>query len=372
VSSGGPGRRGERGNATEPGPRGLGTDPLRVVAGNDENLSGGVRSDPERVQELRRDLAGQLLEEGLVLFDLDVQVPPPTGQGAKGVLGGGERSLERARPQAGAPIDELHLRQALEFLPELGWCSYDQRLQGDHRRGAGLHRGVLGHLELPKHLDHPVGALRRCLRSSGEHGACSVLRIQDVALALQPTLPPIVPGHLDHRVPPTASQAGEGRPVGTGSFDPEREDLPQGGRPLQESLVARSVDRDRDVAQSASELIECHADVDVLVGVDADRHSTSTLALRHARQCCCPSFRTRVAAMPAGRVDGTVTRPGLVRLLLGHCPSGQGILLVASFDGRQINSQDTQTSGSVVRRVRPPNDARHSHSRRSRRGSPRS
>jgi hypothetical protein len=49
----------------------------------------------------------------------------------------------------------------------------------------------------------------------------------------------------------------------------------------------------------------------------------------------------------AGRVDGTVTRLNAVRLLSGHCPPGQHHRY-APADRRQINSQDTQTAGSVV------------------------
>ena len=73
-------------------PRTARCDPVGVVTGDDQDLSGGVRADPERVDESRRESTGQFGEERLVLPDLDVQRLPAPGHRSQGVLGRSERA----------------------------------------------------------------------------------------------------------------------------------------------------------------------------------------------------------------------------------------------------------------------------------------
>ncbi|MFF0175998.1 hypothetical protein [Micromonospora profundi] len=81
--------------------------------GDDEHLCGRVGADSERGNQLRYELAGQLDEYRFVGFDLVVELLPPAGDRAQGVLCRGEHGGDWTGTQAGAPLDQGHLRQGL-------------------------------------------------------------------------------------------------------------------------------------------------------------------------------------------------------------------------------------------------------------------
>jgi hypothetical protein len=62
VSGGHPGGRGDRGYAAESGPGGFGPNPVDVVAGDDEQLGGGIGAETERVDQLGGQGGGELGE----------------------------------------------------------------------------------------------------------------------------------------------------------------------------------------------------------------------------------------------------------------------------------------------------------------------
>lgn len=62
VANGFAGRRWDGAYPAQLGPRSLGTDPVGVVAGDDEHLGGGVGAYAECCSQLRRDLGNQLGE----------------------------------------------------------------------------------------------------------------------------------------------------------------------------------------------------------------------------------------------------------------------------------------------------------------------
>src|SRR3954470_23515589 len=76
VSGGQTGGGRYRGDAAEPGPGRLGTDPVDVVTGDDEQLRGGVRADTEGRDHLGHEPAGELGEQPFVGLDLLVQLLP--------------------------------------------------------------------------------------------------------------------------------------------------------------------------------------------------------------------------------------------------------------------------------------------------------
>ncbi|MFD7656802.1 hypothetical protein ACFV4N_22760 [Actinosynnema sp. NPDC059797] len=83
-------------------PRRARADAVDVVAGDDEHLGGGVGADAEGVDQLRHQPFGELAQQRLVGLDLLVEVLPPAGDGAQGVLGRGGDAVDRAGTQAGA------------------------------------------------------------------------------------------------------------------------------------------------------------------------------------------------------------------------------------------------------------------------------
>ena len=80
VTSGHPGRRGDRAAPTELGEGSVGSDPLGVVPEDDQNFRGGVGADLESVTQGRKGLAGGLGEELVVLADLVVERELAAGQ----------------------------------------------------------------------------------------------------------------------------------------------------------------------------------------------------------------------------------------------------------------------------------------------------
>lgn len=142
---------------------------MGVVSGDDQHLRRGVGSDPERIEELRCDPANEFLEQRVVRSDLGVEIPPPPGEGAKSMLGGGQGCVGLSGPETSTALDERHLRERLKLLSELGVDVHDEGLQGDHGGRSGLHGSVFGHLDLAEHLHDAVAALGGRLGHVGEH-----------------------------------------------------------------------------------------------------------------------------------------------------------------------------------------------------------
>src|SRR5690606_21221694 len=70
VAAGPPGGGGQWCGGAEHGERGLRVQPVRVVAGGDEELSGGVGADAEQLDQDRVDLRHQRVDQLIELGDL--------------------------------------------------------------------------------------------------------------------------------------------------------------------------------------------------------------------------------------------------------------------------------------------------------------
>ena len=64
---------------------------LRVVANEDEHFCGGARAHAVRLEQVGRELLGQLREMSVLIFDFCVEGEPAPGNGPQADLGGGRR-----------------------------------------------------------------------------------------------------------------------------------------------------------------------------------------------------------------------------------------------------------------------------------------
>jgi len=78
----------DRAGATQRGEGGLAGQPVRIVAGGDEQLGGSVHADAVAIQEPGRDPGDQPSDLPVELADLGVQGEPAAPEGAQGELGG--------------------------------------------------------------------------------------------------------------------------------------------------------------------------------------------------------------------------------------------------------------------------------------------
>lgn len=83
---------------------GLGADPFRVVAGEDQHLRGDVDADPEGFAQRRCCLGGEGVEQAVVPFDLALEVLPAPRQRPQSMFGGRQWRIEAPRPKTGAAL----------------------------------------------------------------------------------------------------------------------------------------------------------------------------------------------------------------------------------------------------------------------------
>jgi hypothetical protein len=77
----------DRVRAAQCGEGGLGVQPLRVVAGDDQDGCGAIGPDPEDVEQLRCGAGRQACDVGLQRFDLGAQLEVTSGKQSQRVLG---------------------------------------------------------------------------------------------------------------------------------------------------------------------------------------------------------------------------------------------------------------------------------------------
>ncbi len=85
---------------------------------------------------------------------------PAAGERPEGVFGGCGRRVKGAWSESGAAGEEPVIGEGVEGFTQRGRRVHDDLLQGDHRRGARLHRGIPRDLELAHHLDGAIRGLR--------------------------------------------------------------------------------------------------------------------------------------------------------------------------------------------------------------------
>ena len=161
VPAGGdPRRSGDGTRATEFRKGGFRANPVGGIAEEDQHRRRGIGPHPEARSEGGRRRGGESREVLLVRRDFFGQGGPAAGERPEGVLGGCGRRVKGAWSESGAAGEEPVIGEGVEGFTPRGRRVHDDLLQGDHRRGARLHRGIPRDLELAHHLDGAIRGLR--------------------------------------------------------------------------------------------------------------------------------------------------------------------------------------------------------------------
>ncbi len=116
-----------------------------------------------------------------------------------------------------------------------------------------------------------LAGLRDGGRRPGQDNACCGFGVQGVVLSLPAVGATVRPVHLHDPVATCAKVPDQTSAPAAGPHDADRAEIPQFLRPLLESPVPARCGRDRQFTEAPPELIQCDSDVEIAVGVDADR-----------------------------------------------------------------------------------------------------
>ena len=160
VPAGGhPGRGRDWARAAELRERGFRTNPVGVIAEDDQQLGRGVGAHTEALAEGRCCLGREAREVLVVYRNFLGESDPAAGKRPERVLGGCSERIDGARSESGAAREQAVVGEVVEGFSQSGRGVHDDLLQRVHRRGARLHRGIPCDLELAHHLDDAVRGL---------------------------------------------------------------------------------------------------------------------------------------------------------------------------------------------------------------------
>ena len=184
VPAGGhPGRGRDRARTAELRERGFRTNPVGVIAEDDQQLGRGVGAHTEALAEGRCCLGREAREVLVVYRHFLGESDPAAGKRPERVLGGCSGRIDGARSESGAAREQAVVGEVVEGFSQFGRGVHDDLLQRVHRRRARFHRGIPCDLELAHHLDGAVRGLGDGRRLTGQHGPRGDLGIDGVGLA---------------------------------------------------------------------------------------------------------------------------------------------------------------------------------------------
>ena len=273
VPAGGdPRRSGDGTRATEFRKGGFRANPVGVIAEEDQHRRRGIGPHPEARSEGGRRRGGESREVLLVCRDFFGQGGPAAGERPEGVLGGRDGRVDGAWSESGAAGEEPVIGEVVEGFSQDGRGLHDDLLQGVHRRGARLHRGIPRDLELAHHLDGAIRGLRGRRRLPREQGPRRHLGVEGVGLAGGAACTAVAPIHFHDMMPGSVDGPCQASAVAPGAFDPERLNPPVGLGPRDQRLVATRVRDERVIAQTDPPAVDCHRDVDMRMRINTDDH----------------------------------------------------------------------------------------------------
>ena len=129
----------------------------------------------------------------------------------------------------------------------------------------------------------PLPPLACAARSSRQHGACRLDRVELVGLAVAATLLPIRAINLDHGDARRREMTGQAGTVGAGPFDPDPLDRTERTQPRRQRVIASRRRRKRPHTQQAADRIDRGGDMHIEMRVDTPTigRATSTMAICH-------------------------------------------------------------------------------------------
>ena len=161
AAGGPPGRGRDRTRAAERREGGLRTNPVGMIAEDDQQFGRGVGAHTEALTEGRRCLGREAREMLVVYRHLLGESHPAAGERPEGMLGGRGGRVEGARSESGASREQAVIGEVVEGFSQDRRGVHDDLLQRVHRRGARLHRGI------PRDLSAGASSRRRRPRSWG-------------------------------------------------------------------------------------------------------------------------------------------------------------------------------------------------------------
>src|SRR4051794_6167759 len=177
------GRRVERGDATECCERGFTMQPLRIVAGRDEECPRYIGADAAQSDERRRRLPHERSELLVESGHFVLEMLPALGQASQDVLRCSLHIHRRGGLEATQSHDEGVEGQVAETGAQFLGRSRDHGVYLVSSLGSGLDRGPALETQHPNDLHRAVLRLRNPKSLSGKRGARSSLGIYRIRLA---------------------------------------------------------------------------------------------------------------------------------------------------------------------------------------------
>jgi hypothetical protein len=199
---------------------------------------------------------------------------------------------------------QLDRGQGAKLVAKVVGCDADQRVDLVDRLGAGLAGADLRNAQNTNGLHVAVTGLSGTVRSPAERGPCSADCVDRVGLARQSTLLPVRSVHFDHSDIRRVQVAGQSSAIAAGALDPDQDDLPERGHPLQQLAIAGQRGRERRRPEHCTELVDRSGDMHVEVRIDTAGDPC------HRFHVSLHPSRGTVDTAPAGTADKTAT--GLV------------------------------------------------------------
>ena len=268
----------------------LAAHPVGVVAGRDEQRSGGVGADPASTEQRRVGLFAQCEQVCVESVDLSCERPVAACQRPQRCLGRRVDSVGGGvGAQSGARVDDGGGAKSAQPVFEVLGGGDDEAVDLVGGLGACLDRRSAGHRQHPDRLDGPVACFGLGVGVAVQRGACCGGGVDSVGLA--PTAAGLAVGAVDlqHPCPASGETARQARPVGAGPLDADGLDGPVGLHPGEQMIIALRVGGERGRSQRPSQAVHDGGHMGVLVRVDpAD---DGGLILWHSCSCPCWSVR---------------------------------------------------------------------------------
>jgi hypothetical protein len=191
-------RRLDRGRAAERGECGVAGEPVRVVAGCNQQDGGDVGADTDGFAQGRVRSGGEHVELAPELVKVDGEGLMLASQGSHRHLGALVRVSEIARPE---PCSTFHARRCVEGLEvpsELIGSAHDEIAQLVGDPGAGVAGRAERHSDRSDGLDDPVCGLRHRRGVTVQRRSGGGLGIDGVVLAVPAASLAVRAVHLEH------------------------------------------------------------------------------------------------------------------------------------------------------------------------------
>jgi hypothetical protein len=133
----------------------------------------------------------------------------------------------------------------------------------------GLYCASPGNSQQPDRLDGSRGRLRGADRLTGEHGSCGCLGIGRVGLAALSAGLAVRSVHLDHLHAGIGQKPGQPGTPRAGAFHSDRAELAESAQPPEQRSISAESRRELLGAEHPAQLVDSHANMEVLVCVDA-------------------------------------------------------------------------------------------------------